>query len=332
MNNNQQTFRVGLFFIMGLALVWVAFETLSDGSILKDRGYTLVASFDDLKSLKPSDEVRMSGVRIGKVESVQLSGRRAEAILRIDNPVDLQIPRDSVATITMASLLGSNFISIQRGQLSDTPIQPGGEIGTVVSPDLNSVMNDLGTVGAKLEEALGSLSEFAHGQNGQPSLFQRIDTLVSENSEKLSQTITNLDDVTGKLSRGEGTLGRLINDPQLGDDLLAAVQDIKTGAADARRSMESFQQVAEDVRSGRGALGTLIYDPAAADNLRTSIANLREVSDKLASGQGTLGQLINDDSLIRDARGTLQKAERALDGMEDSGPVSAAGVVARSLF
>ena len=52
MNNAQQTARVGLFFLLGLALIWVTFETLSDGKVFKDRGYTLIAGFESLKELK----------------------------------------------------------------------------------------------------------------------------------------------------------------------------------------------------------------------------------------------------------------------------------------
>ena len=50
MNTAQMTARVGLFFLLGLALVWVTFETLSDGKIFKDRGYTLIAGFDEARN------------------------------------------------------------------------------------------------------------------------------------------------------------------------------------------------------------------------------------------------------------------------------------------
>ena len=83
MNNAQQTACVGLFFLLGLALVWVTFETLSDGKVFKDRGYTIIAGFEDLRELKLGDEVRMAGVKIGSVELTRLTGRRAEAVLRI---------------------------------------------------------------------------------------------------------------------------------------------------------------------------------------------------------------------------------------------------------
>ena len=105
MNNFQQTARVGLFFILGLALTWVTFETLRGGKVFKDQGYNLIAGFETLKELKDGDEVRMAGVKIGEVEKTRLAGRRAEAILRI-NP-DVKIKSDATATIVMAGLIGS---------------------------------------------------------------------------------------------------------------------------------------------------------------------------------------------------------------------------------
>ena len=73
MNNSQQSVRVGFFFLLGVALIWVTFETLSGGHFFEDRGYKLIAGFDDLKELKTGDEVRMAGVKIGTVEKTQLN-------------------------------------------------------------------------------------------------------------------------------------------------------------------------------------------------------------------------------------------------------------------
>ena len=71
MNNSQQTIRVGLFFVLGLALTWVTFATLSGGSIFKPQGYRLIAGFESLKELKAGDEVRMAGVKVGAVEQTR---------------------------------------------------------------------------------------------------------------------------------------------------------------------------------------------------------------------------------------------------------------------
>src|SRR5436190_8612064 len=110
MNNLQQTARVGLFFLLGLALTWVTFETLRGGKVFKDQGYHVIAGFESLKELKEGDDVRMAGVKIGEVERTRLAGRRAEALLRI-NP-DVRIKEDAFATIVMAGLLGTNYIGV----------------------------------------------------------------------------------------------------------------------------------------------------------------------------------------------------------------------------
>lgn len=330
MTTTQNTARVGLFFLLGIALVWVAYATLSDGKALKSRGYNLVAGFDNLKELKQGDDVRMAGVKIGSVQETRLAGRRAEALLRIDPTV--KISSDALAMIGSAGLLGTNYIAIDLGSAGVPPLAPGAEIRTTASADLNTIMTQLGELGGKLEGALGSMSEVLKGKDGQPGIFQRLDSMLANNSARVDATMTNLQQVTDKLNRGEGTLGKLINDPRLHDELLAAASDLKVATAEARNIMTSAQGIVERVKSGQGSLGTLIYDDQAGKDLKAIAANLKDVSDKLAKGEGTLGKLINDDSLFREAQGTLRKADRALDGMGDSGPITAVGVVAGALF
>jgi phospholipid/cholesterol/gamma-HCH transport system substrate-binding protein len=134
------------------------------------------------------------------------------------------------------------------------------------------------------------------------------------------------------VNRGEGTLGRLINDTRLHDELVAGVAELRNGAAQAKGFLASAQSLVDEVKSGRGTLGALVFDQKAGDDLKASLAGLRSVSDKISRGEGTLGKLLGDDSLLRDMRSLLRKADRALDGMGDSGPLTAVGVVANGLF
>jgi phospholipid/cholesterol/gamma-HCH transport system substrate-binding protein len=330
MNNPQQTARVGLFFLLGLALTWVTFETLSGGKILKDKGYQLIAGFESLKSLKPGDEVRMAGVRIGEVQKTQLAGRRAEAILRIDS--NIQIKADAVATIAMQGLIGTNTISIDLGSPNAPILQPGSEITTRTTPDLNTVMSQIGDLGKKLEGALGNLGGALTGDGKNPGIVQKVDQLVTENRENIQKTTANLSSITDKVNKGEGTLGKLINDPTLHNDLVATLAEIKKGADEAKTFMANAQSIIDQVKSGKGTLGTLVFDQKAGDDLKASIANLKAVSDKISRGEGTLGKLLNDDSMLRDAQAIMKKADRALDGLDDTGPITAVGVVSRGLF
>ena len=60
--------------------------------------------------------------------------------------------------------------------------------------------------------------------------------------------------------------------------------------------------------------------------------NLKELSAKLNKGEGTLGKLMSDDTMYKEIQGIVKKADRALDGLGDQGPITAVGVVANALF
>lgn len=330
MNNMSQSIRVGLFFLLGLALAWITFESLNGGRLFKKPGYTLVAGFANLKGLKTGDEIRMAGVKVGAVQLTRLAGHRVEAILAIEPGV--KIPSDAVASVEQSSLLGSNYLGITFGTPGLELLKDGDEISTKATVDMSEVISQLGNLGSKLEQVIGEIGKSMGTGSEGGGIFQRIDKLVTDNGPKLTETISNLQDITAKIKTSEGTLGKLINDPKLHDDLLAGVSEIKLAAADARTFMGDTKGIVADVKAGKGTLGLLLYDDATANSLKTSMNNLREVSDKLNSGQGTLGKLIADDSLYLNVQSTMKKADRALDGLGDQGPITAVGVVAGALF
>jgi phospholipid/cholesterol/gamma-HCH transport system substrate-binding protein len=329
MNNRMQTIRVGLFFLLGLALLWVTFESLNGGRVFKQKGYTLIARFDNLKGLHNGDDILMAGVRIGAVAKTRLAGRRAEAVLTIEPEV--QIPNDAVAMVATSSLLGTNHLEITVGSTGVPFLPPEAEIKTRNTVDMNEVIAKLGSLGDRLEQVVTDIGKnLGGGESG--NLFKRIDQLVTDNGPKLTETISNLQDITAKIRSGEGTIGKLVNDSKLHDDLLASVKEIKGAATDARAFVSDAQSVIDQMKSGKGALGTLVYDEQTANEIKITLKNIREVSDKLNNGQGTLGRLINDDSLLRDAQGTMRKVDRAVEGLSDQGPITAVGLAAKSLF
>jgi phospholipid/cholesterol/gamma-HCH transport system substrate-binding protein len=330
MNNTSQTIRVGLFFILGLALAWITFESLNGGQIFKAKGYTLVAGFANLKGLKTGDEVRMAGVKVGAVKLTRLAPNRVEALLSIEPGT--QIPVDAIASVEQSSLLGSNYLGVTFGTPGGALLKDGEEIKTKPTVDMSEVISQLGTLGSKLEQVIGEIGK-SMGTGGEGgSIFQRIDKLVTDNGPKLTESISNLQDITAKIKSGEGTMGKLINDSKMHDELLASVSEIKLAAADARTFMSDTKGIVADVKSGKGTLGALLYDDATATSIKVTATNLRELSEKLNGGQGTLGKLLADDTMYRDLQGMMKKADRALDGLGDQGPITAVGVVAGALF
>jgi phospholipid/cholesterol/gamma-HCH transport system substrate-binding protein len=329
MNNRMQTIRVGLFFVLGLALLWVTFESLSGGRVFKEKGYPLTARFDNLKGLQKGDDVLIAGVRVGVVSQVRLIGHQAEAVLTIEPKV--QIASDAEAMVATSSLLGTNHLEITVGSPQVPRLAPGAEIKTRDTIDMNEVIARLGSLGDRMEQVVSEIGQNLKGGEG-GSLFSKIDRLVTDNGPKLTATIANLQAITDQIRNGDGTLGRLVNDRKLHDELVASVGEIKSAATDARAFVANAQSLLDQVKSGQGTLGALLYDQQTGEKIKLTAKNLSELSTKLNSGQGTLGRLIGDDALYREAQGTIRKVDQALDGLSDQGPITAVGVAAKSLF
>ncbi len=160
----------------------------------------------------------------------------------------------------------------------------------------------------------------------------KVNAIIEENRTRINTITENLEVVSTRLRDGEGTLGKLLSDDTGYNELVAAIEEIRGAAQNAREFMANAQGLVDQVKSGEGTLGTLIYDDTVGNDIKASAANLRELSAKLNSGEGTLGRLINDDSLYLEAQNAVQKVNRAVDGLADQGPITAVGVAANSLF
>ncbi len=330
MSHTLNTARVGLFFLLGLVLIWVVYQSLGDGTFFREQGYRVTAQFDDLKQLKAGDEVRVAGVRVGSVTETLLVRGRGEAVLTI-NP-GVEIPDDSIASVAMAGLLGNNFISIQTGS-SETSLPEGASITTESTIDFNEAFAAIGDITSKIEGFFEEVSRaVAVITDEEDGLLQNLNEVVLDNRENLRETLANLREVSTALAEGEGTLGKLLRDDSAYESLLGIGKSIEDAAGDAQLLLSDFREIVEQVKSGEGPLGALIYDEVTANDLRRIVSNLGEVSDKLAAGEGTLGKLLADETLYHDLQAVLQKAERTIDGLGDQGPITAVGITANALF
>lgn len=323
--------------MLGLGLCWIAYETLSESRIGDGGGYRLRATFDNLQQLKPSDEVRMAGVRIGNVIETELDGVKAVAVLSI-NP-NVKIPADSEATIVTAGLLGANYVTIAPGEASSY-IAGGESIGTFVTPGINDVVADVGKMGERLDEiavevkdALSGLSGLTGGGEGSPgSLFTNLNEIVTENRDRINSTLENFDKISSEIASGKGTLGKLISDESAYDQLLAAAQDVSEAAKGIQGFVDEANSLVADVRSEDGALGAMLLDKETMANLSAAIENVNSFTAKLDNEENTLGRILQDDALFVQAQDTLSRVNGAVGRLDDSGPITAVGILASALF
>lgn len=103
----------GAFLVVGLALVAYLSVSIAGFTLLPARTYRVRARFSNVGDLKFSAPVKLAGVTIGKVESIHLVDYAAEITLTVDRSIAL--PKDTVASITTAGLLGAAFLSLSPG-------------------------------------------------------------------------------------------------------------------------------------------------------------------------------------------------------------------------
>lgn len=119
----------GLFVLLGFAALFFLVTQITNREFgLGESGYGLTASFEQVGGLKAGAPVSMSGVTIGRVESIgyDFTEYRASVMLRIDRSYD-RIPDDSDASIYTAGLLGGQYVAISPGG-SETFLADGDQI------------------------------------------------------------------------------------------------------------------------------------------------------------------------------------------------------------
>jgi phospholipid/cholesterol/gamma-HCH transport system substrate-binding protein len=111
----------GLFILLGFAaLAYLATQTTSVANFSQGPSYLLKARFTNIGQLKLRAPVKLAGVRIGSVESIELDPAKLDALVKIS--IDKRynaLPDDSSAAIFTSGLLGDQYVGLQPGGSPD---------------------------------------------------------------------------------------------------------------------------------------------------------------------------------------------------------------------
>ncbi len=269
------TLRVGIFVLFGLAVL--AFLVLNSSGDLNpfEKKLKLKARFAAADGLREGSEVQLAGVRIGKVESVGFlppdspEEMKVEAVMAVDrelngSPINQRIRSDSTAQLTATSLLANDkTINISTGSPKGNPVSENDVLASNVAPSINQ-LTQTGN------ELLGQINKMAIPAN----------------------------EILNKANSGKGTLGRIVNDETLYNNLDATVAEMKL-------TMTKLQTTIEKVNRGDGTAGRLLNDPALYDSLNRTVGQLEAISNDIRAGRGSAGKFITDDALYNETRAAI---------------------------
>ena len=332
MKNTIET-RLGIFFALTAIVAVIVLEMAGVADYFKP-GYKAYALFKTAQDLKEGDLVKMAGVEMGRVSRISLTNDMVCVTMKIKN-TQAEIRTTSKAAIRFTGLMGQNFVALDFGTPDGFPARDGCTFTTYEQPDLGSLM-------AKLQDVASSVQGLAKGftpENLAP-LFGPITDFVKMNTNNLSAILGNIRTATDQLAQGKGSVGRLLNDDAaLYNSALSAVAGVQAGAAElkpmlsqVRMTLDTVQSVVADIKEGHGTVGKLIKDESLFRETTDAMTNLRQILEKINRGQGTVGELVNTNTFLKNVKVSLQKLDKATEGLEDQGPISVIGIMAGQLF
>jgi phospholipid/cholesterol/gamma-HCH transport system substrate-binding protein len=297
--------RVGIFVLAALVILAVAIFYVTGTRIFGPK-YRLTTYLPEVENLQVGAPVVLDGIQIGNVQGFALNPHPADKMhnialmMRVDKRYQDQIRTDSQASLETQGLLGDRFVSISRGLtgtvIPQNGVVPGGEV-----PEIKDVVER----GMDVVQNLGVLSE------------------------QVSEIVT-------KVNKGEGTLGKFMNDPSFYNHLNSSatkfdtmMTSIEQGngtigkmyASDeiynkANSAIGHIDNVVAAVQEQKGTLGKLIYDPEVAENVKGIAEKGNAMLSDVREGKGTLGKLATDETLytnLRDASANVRDASAKLN-------------------
>jgi len=319
MKNSLET-KLGIFVFLAVVAAWMIVETLGSADWFH-HGYHVTAQFVTAQDLKPGDRVKMAGVEIGRVEDIKLTDTKVSVIMKLHG--DAMVKTDSKAAIKFTGLMGQNFVAIDFGSPDKPQAKDGTELTAVEQPDLSAIMTKLdGAVDGIQNMTKTFASDDIH------NLFGPLGDFFKSHKDELAATIANITNITGQIASGQGTVGKLIYEDALYASALTTVTNLQATAANADDMIASIKLVVTNASAGQGTIGKLLTDETLYHAATSSMTNLNSILFKINQGDGTVSKLINDPEFYKNAKLSLQKLDKAADGLEDTGPLSVIGIMA----
>ena len=258
--------KVGGMILLAMGILTVAVFKLGEAANLFSKRYKLVALLPSANGLRVGGSVTVAGQLAGTVASIDFlkpdadTTRNLLVVVEIDQALQQQVREDSRARIRTLGLLGDKIVDISPGTPRFAVLPANDTILVEAALDYETV----------LLQASGAVTDMV-------------------------QLTRDLRGITGGMARGEGTVGQLLTNRSLYDELNGTLS--RTNALVTR------------LQAPNGTLGKLLDDPAMYQNLNGMISSVDSLVRQMRAQNGTFGKLLSDDSLYTHLVGITSGAD-----------------------
>lgn len=316
-----------------LALVVVSTVGAASGAAsANQQGLTLGARFTDASPLVPGSTVKIDGVQVGQVVSINVvDGNQAMVVMHLDNAA-LPVHRDGSATIRAVSLLGERYVDLNRGSPSAPVVTEGDALSASQNsqaPALDQVLNVVNQpTGDALAQLITALGQGLSGNGGNAN------AIVTA----LAPAMTNTDSLMKVLDQQNGVLNDLVDKLQpvaqaLANDNGQTLNGLLNSTLTLANATASVQQQLQSTLAGlpdtlAQARSTLAQLTGTADQTTPTLAAVRPTTDNLnaisqellAFSQVANPALASAEPVLDRAKQLLDQARPVADQLSAAGP------------
>lgn len=311
MNDNTGVqFKVGVFVVIGAGLLALLILNFSKGTTLFNTTYKLTLVLPNAAGLKPTADVMMAGLAIGKVTSMELAEDERSVTIKLSIVSKYKIRKDARFTIEALGFLGDQYISVSVPDAgSTTPDEIGylqnGE--TVHGEGAYNVLAVVQSVSGLIDQAKKTVKDLDQSITNINASALSTNTLAH-----FVLAVSNLDVVSGKavgavgeardlLAANSGSLTATISNFQalsasLTNTALQLNEIVGTNRADVRRTIDNltvasgkFKDIASELQAGKGTLGSLLKNDQMSAQLASFVSNANNMTAQF----GEFGQHLN---------------------------------------
>ncbi|MGO9224150.1 MCE family protein [Mycobacterium sp.] len=285
---------------LAIALAIVLAGILVAGAVLVTRDVffrpkTITAYFTSATAIYPGDEVRVSGIKVGTITSIEPQGTKTKLVMNVDR--DVPIPADAKAVIVAQNLVASRYVQLAPAYRSSGPTMRDGAVIPVertavpvewdeVKAQLMRLATDLGPTSAVSTTSVGRFIDSAANA-------------LDGNGDKLRQTIAQLSGVGRILANGSGNIVDIIKNLQT---FVTALRDSNSQIVSFQNRLATLTSVLDESRSDLdAALKDLSFAvgevrrfiAGSRDQTAEAIQRLANVTQNLVDHQRDLEQVLH---------------------------------------
>ncbi|WP_046320792.1 MCE family protein [Mycobacterium sp. UM_Kg1] len=237
---------LSVFMVVSMALTWLVYATLRRDVAGATTPYS--AMFTDVFGLREGDDVRMAGVRVGRVEKVALDGKLAKVSFIVQS--DQKLYGNTVASVTYQNIIGQRYLGLSLGSNGNTEELPRGSVigveQTDPSFDVGTLLNGFKPLMSLLDPkqaddlTKGVIQSLQGDQDSMAALVEQSSALTATlagRDEVLGDLITSLNKVTGTIAGQNDQLDHALTQAR------RAVADLDARRPALQSSVGSLAQV-----------------------------------------------------------------------------------------